>query len=305
MIKHLALVAALAGPMRAGRGGAGSGPAPRRAIPRRLCGSGSGRRRRCRRPARPRWSGRSRRASRRRATSRSSSPDLPVLHPAQGAAGRREGVWVPYDDSSREIDPRRLPPAVEHELPRQPVDRDVRTTPSERRDRQDRHLPHGGAAAGQDRRLLGSKKVETSKIDEKLKELNAEIRLDTFIDPALMQEGRGHRPRHDEGEGLPVRRGHARDRGVAGGPKLVNLTSTWTRGRRSRSGTSTSSATRRSATATLQKQMKENKEQLVPVLDHRPRHLPGEPSSRKTPSGCVEYYRDQRLHPGAGRRARD
>ena len=38
---------------------------------------------------------------------------------------------------------------------------------------------------------VGSKKVETSKIDEKLKEDNAQIRLDTFIDPGLIRKVEG------------------------------------------------------------------------------------------------------------------
>jgi len=33
---------------------------------------------------------------------------------------------------------------------------------------------------------VGSKKIETTKIDEKLKEANAQVRLDTFIDPGLI-----------------------------------------------------------------------------------------------------------------------
>src|ERR1700754_1933516 len=37
----------------------------------------------------------------------------------------------------------------------------------------------------------GSKKVETTKIDEKLKEANAQIRLDTFIDPGLVRKIEG------------------------------------------------------------------------------------------------------------------
>src|SRR4029078_1015654 len=35
---------------------------------------------------------------------------------------------------------------------------------------------------------VGSKKIETSKIDEKLKDANAVIRLDTFIDPGLIRK---------------------------------------------------------------------------------------------------------------------
>src|SRR5713101_4737853 len=35
---------------------------------------------------------------------------------------------------------------------------------------------------------VGSKKIETTKIDEKLKEMMSQIRLDTFIDPGLVQK---------------------------------------------------------------------------------------------------------------------
>src|SRR5262249_31222227 len=38
---------------------------------------------------------------------------------------------------------------------------------------------------------VGSKKIETSKIDEKLKEANAIIRLDTFIDAGLVRKVEG------------------------------------------------------------------------------------------------------------------
>src|SRR5262249_45360893 len=38
---------------------------------------------------------------------------------------------------------------------------------------------------------VGSKKIEVSKIDEKLKDANAQIRLDTFIDPSLIRKVQG------------------------------------------------------------------------------------------------------------------
>ena len=38
---------------------------------------------------------------------------------------------------------------------------------------------------------VGSKKVEVSKIDEKLKDANAQIRLDSFIDPGLVRKVEG------------------------------------------------------------------------------------------------------------------
>ena len=71
---------------------------------------------------------------------------------------------------------------------------------------------------------VGSKKIEQSKIEEKLREENVTIRLDSFIDPALVRRVEG------------IIRGMFSEKGyefanvthtiteVAGGPKLVNLT---------------------------------------------------------------------------------
>jgi outer membrane protein insertion porin family len=71
---------------------------------------------------------------------------------------------------------------------------------------------------------MGSKQVETSKIDEKLKEAMAEIRLDTFIDPSLVRKVSG------------IVRDMLKEKGfqgaevtpeivvMPGGPKLVHLT---------------------------------------------------------------------------------
>ena len=71
---------------------------------------------------------------------------------------------------------------------------------------------------------VGSKKIEQSKIEEKLREENVAIRLDSFIDPALVRRVEG------------IVRGMFSEKGyefanvthtiteVAGGPKLVNLT---------------------------------------------------------------------------------
>ena len=72
---------------------------------------------------------------------------------------------------------------------------------------------------------VGSKKIETSKIDEKLKDAERRDPPRHVHRSRPRPQGRGHRPRHDEGEGLPGRRGHARDQAESpGGPKLVHLT---------------------------------------------------------------------------------
>ena len=138
--------------------------------------------------------------------------DLPLLHPAEvqravpepvGALRRRE----------REDDPGRLPPAVEHQLPRQPVDRRQRLQVPQRDDRQDRHLQHGGAAARQDRRL---RRLEEDRGLEDRREAEGRERPDPPRHVHRSRpgaQGRGDRPRHAAGEGLPVRQRHARDQG--------------------------------------------------------------------------------------------
>jgi outer membrane protein insertion porin family len=71
---------------------------------------------------------------------------------------------------------------------------------------------------------IGSKKLETTKIDEKLKEGNAQIRLDTFIDPGLIRkvEGIVRDMMKEKGFQSAVVTHDIKE--VAGGPKLVHLT---------------------------------------------------------------------------------
>ncbi len=97
---------------------------------------------------------------------------------------------------------------------------------------------------------VGSKKLERSKIEEKLKTTNTVIRLDTFIDPVAHSEGRRPRARHDEGKGLSGRRGDARDHpGHRRSRNRSTSCSTCRRARRSRFGPSISPGTRRFPTA--------------------------------------------------------
>ena len=71
---------------------------------------------------------------------------------------------------------------------------------------------------------VGSKKIETSKIDERLKEQNSEVRLDTFIDEGLVRkvEGIVRDMMKDKGFQDSVVTHEIKE--VPGGPKLVNLT---------------------------------------------------------------------------------
>ena len=119
----------------------------------------------------------------------------------------------------REDHPRRLPAALEHQVPGQPVDRRRRLQVPQRHDWQDRHLQHGGAAARQDRRL---RRLEEGRGRENRREAEGGRRADParhLHRSRTRAQGRGDRPRHAPREGLSVRRREARDRRIARRPE--------------------------------------------------------------------------------------
>src|SRR5262249_19855550 len=71
---------------------------------------------------------------------------------------------------------------------------------------------------------VGSKQVEASKIDEKLKEANAVVRLDTFIDPGLVRKVEGIVRDMLKEKGFQFANVTHEIQPMAGGPKLVHLT---------------------------------------------------------------------------------
>ncbi|MBE3087821.1 MAG: hypothetical protein IMZ71_01715, partial [Chloroflexi bacterium] len=105
----------------------------------------------------------------------------------------------------------------------------------------------------------GSKKLEQTKIDEKLKEENAQIRLDSFIDPALIQKVKGIV------QGMLAEKGYQyatikpETTEVAGGPKLVNLTFRIDEGPKVKIGEVDFDGNRAIADRALRRQMKANK----------------------------------------------
>ena len=141
--------------------------------------------------------------------------DLPLLHPAE-AEPAVPGQLDALRRGGREDDPRRLPPPLEHQLPRQPLDRRHRLHLLERRRRQAGLLQHGGAPARQDRRLRrleADRDVEGRRAAEGRHGGDPPRHLHRSRAGA---EGVGDRPRHAQGEGLSGRRGHAGDRDDAG-----------------------------------------------------------------------------------------
>jgi len=71
---------------------------------------------------------------------------------------------------------------------------------------------------------VGSKKIEISKIDEKLKDANAQIRLDTFIDQGLVRKVSGLVRDMLREKGFQFAEVTPEIKEIPGGPKLVHLT---------------------------------------------------------------------------------
>jgi outer membrane protein insertion porin family len=71
---------------------------------------------------------------------------------------------------------------------------------------------------------VGSKKIEVSKINERLKDANAEVRLDTFIDPGLVRKVEGIVRDMLKEKGFRDAEVTHEIKEVSGGPKLVHLT---------------------------------------------------------------------------------
>ena len=150
---------------------------------------------------------------------------------------------------------------------------------------------------------VGSKKIETSKIDEKLKDANAQIRLDTFIDPGLVRKVSGIVRDMLKEKGFRDAEVTPEIKEIPGGPKLVNLTFHMDEGpnvkiRKLEFVGNTSISSRK-----LKRQMKENKQ--LWFLSHQwPRHLPGNEVRRRRRAGD-RVLPGSRVHQGRRRRAGD
>jgi outer membrane protein insertion porin family len=149
---------------------------------------------------------------------------------------------------------------------------------------------------------VGSKKLEVSKIDEKLKEADAQIRLDTFIDPALVRKVEG------------IVRDMLREKGfqfadvkheivdVGGAPKLVHLTFHMDEGPKVKIRSVDFVGNKAMSDGTLKRKMKDNKER--PGIEDA-FHLPQwflsvigdkgtyqEPKFEDDAQKIIEFYRD-------------
>ena len=149
---------------------------------------------------------------------------------------------------------------------------------------------------------VGSKKLEVSKIDEKLKEADAQIRLDTFIDPALVRKVEG------------IVRDMLREKGfqfadvkheiveVGGGPKLVHVTFHMDEGPKVKIRSVDFVGNKAMSDGMLKRKMKDNKERPgIQDAFHLPQWFMSvigdkgtyqEPKFEDDAQKIIEFYRD-------------
>src|SRR5258708_1687861 len=106
----------------------------------------------------------------------------------------------------------------------------------------------------------GSKKIEVSKIDEKLKDANAQIRLDTFIDPSLVRKVEGIVRDMLREKGFQFADVKHQIQEIPGGPKLVHLTFMMEEGPKVKIRSLEFVGNKAVSSETLKHQLKENSE---------------------------------------------
>jgi len=150
---------------------------------------------------------------------------------------------------------------------------------------------------------VGSKKIEVSKIDDKLKEENAVIRLDTFVDPGLIRKVEGIVRAMMKEKGFQFADVTHEIKEVPGGPKLIHLTFNLNEGPKVKIRSINFVGNKAISDSALKRQMKDNKERGgFTDLIHLPSAIMGAIGGKDTyqeakfdddAEKIASYYRDQ------------
>ncbi len=140
--------------------------------------------------------------------------------------------------------------------------------------------------------FVGSKKLETSKIDEKLKENNAQIRLDTFIDPALIRKIEGILRDMMKEKGFQSAEISHDIKEVSGGPKLVHVTFNMSEGPKVKIRRLEFTGNTSVSDGALKKKMKDNREHAF-LSFITGRGVSQETKFEEDAEHVMEYYRDR------------
>ena len=150
---------------------------------------------------------------------------------------------------------------------------------------------------------VGSKKVETSKIEDKLREENIDIRLDSFIDPAKVQQVAGIVRKMYAEKGYEYATVKPSIQDMPGGPKLVHLSFVIDQGPKVKIRDIEFVGNKAFSDGKLERPDEGQPLAVVPVLHFGPRHLPGGQVRRRRGEDR-RVLPGPRLHRGAGRAAR-
>jgi outer membrane protein insertion porin family len=138
----------------------------------------------------------------------------------------------------------------------------------------------------------GSKQVESTKIDEKLKEKNLHIRLDSFIDPGLIQKVRATVKEMLAEKGYQFAEVTPEIKEIGGGPKLVHLTFNITEGPKVKIRDIEFVGNQAVGDGTLKRKMDETKEQwFLSFITGRGTYQ--EAKFEEDAEKVVEFYRDK------------
>jgi outer membrane protein insertion porin family len=107
---------------------------------------------------------------------------------------------------------------------------------------------------------VGSKKIEVSKIDEKLKDANAQIRLDSFIDPGLVRKVEGIVRDMLREKGFQFAGVTHEIKEIPGGPKLIHITFNMDEGPKVKIRKIEFTGNKAVSSGALKRQLKENTE---------------------------------------------
>ncbi len=139
---------------------------------------------------------------------------------------------------------------------------------------------------------IGSKKIEQTKIDDKLKEENAQIRLDSFIDPGLVRKVSGIVKDMLAEKGYEYATVTPEIKPIPGATKLVHLSFNIDEGPKVRIRDIEFVGNKAVSTRALKRQMKNNKEQwFLSFITSRGTYQ--EAKFEEDAEKVVEYYRDK------------
>ena len=141
--------------------------------------------------------------------------------------------------------------------------------------------------------FTGSKQIDTTKVDEKLKELDLQIRLDTFLDAGLVKKVAGVVQDMMKEKGFQNAEVTPEIKEIAGGPKLVHLTYRIDEGPKIKLNAIEFIGNQAITDGKLRKQMKNNKQRIIWARMFAGRSTYQEAKFDEDADKVVEYYRDQ------------